>query len=191
MTYLNGKFNRKHPANITEIQLKDLGEMVAPFIYDAGRNNIEAPDAIADALDEVINLLEDGFKKEQRKGQLYYALHHALKTTAQAVRGCDHDNDISVNINTNTLALMNTSYCQLGEAAIQYGGSKTILPSMRWLFSNDGQGHGPQDRKYKSQLLNEMVNKTMPTFFKTYAVGDVTHEALEFYDSPAPGQRLM
>lgn len=165
--------------------------MVAPFIFDARRNNIEDPGAIADAFDEIKDLLVEGFKHENYKGQLYYALHSALTSISQSVKSCDQETDTQITFDSDVLGLFKTSYCQLGEAAIQYGGSKSILPSLKWLFSNNGEGHGPKDKKYKSQLLREVATNTASEFFKKYPVSGVSDEALEFYDVPSPGQKIM
>lgn len=173
-----------------EIPLQDIGEILSLFIQDSGRNNIAAPDAIIHALEDVKELLEDGFKKESYKGQLYYALHHSMVSIIKNIRECDEDAD-TVQINFTDLALLKTSYCQLGEAALQYSGSKNILPGLRYLFSNNGYGHGPDAKKYKGQMLHDMVNNSLPAFFKKYPVAEVSDDTLEFYDAPAPKQRLM
>jgi hypothetical protein len=191
MTFFNKHFSARKTNPTTTVILKDLGELLAPIIYDARQNNTEAPKTISNALDEVRDLLSEGFKHESHKGQLYYALYNALTIISEKVKACDQDIATEIKLENNVLSLLKTSYCQLGEAAIQYGGSKNINPSLRWLFSNNGDGHGPKDKKYKSQLLNEIVNNTALVFFKKYAVELMSDEALEFYDAPTPQQRLM
>ncbi len=172
------------------IPLRDLGEMVSVFIQDAGRNNIEDPGAITEAFDGITALLNDGFKKETYKGQLFYALHHALRDIRDAVASCGED-QTEIQLNTHSLALLNTSYIQLGEAALQYGGSKNIPSQLRWAFSNNGHGHGPDGQKYKANLLREMVNESIPAFFEKHKAGFLSDQALEFYAPQSAPGRVM
>lgn len=175
------------------IQLKDLGDMLALIIQDAGQIDLESPKNISNALAETISLLEDGFKHETDKGQLYYALHHSLNNLKSAVSAVANDNAGNVKIKTHDLELFKTSYVQLGEAALQYGGHEEINklhPELRQYFSNNAEGHGPDDKKYKAALLRDIVRNTAPKFVESYSIKDVSDDVLEFYDAPAPAQRL-
>lgn len=187
---LGSKFNR---SDLITVELEDVGQMVSLFIQDNGHNDVSNPQSISDALTEMTRLLEDGFKKEPDKGQLYYALHHALNNMNASIKSAIGSDVAEVELSKHDLELFNISYVQLSEAALQYGGheeKEKLHPELRQYFSNNAEGHGPEDGKYKAALLRDVVRNGAPRFFEKYPVREVTHEELEFYDAPAPAQRL-
>lgn len=178
----------------TEVKLQDLGEMLSLFIQDAGYNDIASPAAIDSALSEINRLLEDGFKFESDKGLLYNALHSALGNIQQNVKTVLNTDSESIAIKVSDLEGFKTGFVQLSEAALQFGGhsNKEILPTeLREFFSNNADGHGPDDEKYKATMLRDLVKSTIPAFFDKYPVNELNDDQLDFFASPAPTQRLM
>lgn len=188
---LNASFSG---SGATDVQLSDLGEMLSLFIQDAGYNDLSNPAAIDEALGEINRLLEDGFKYEADKGLLYNALHNALGNIRQNVKTVLNTDNESISIKTSDLEGFKTGFVQLSEAALQFGGhsNKEILPNeLREYFSNNADGHGPDDEKYKATMLRDLVKNTIPAFFDKYPVNELNDEQLDFFASPTPAQTLM
>lgn len=165
------------------VDISDLASSVDLFIQDAMLDPKENK-SVALAFDNVKNLLENAFQFEPDKGQLYYALYNSLDKICDALDKLTDDQE-AVSLKEYDLRTFFTSYIQLKEAALEYGGSPDIHPFLREAFNHDGHGHAPENEKYKAQLLRDMADTKLPAFFEKYPVSEISHEELEFFDAPS------
>ena len=178
-------FNR---AETIPVKRADLAALVACF---AANDNGSDNDAIAANFTEAIDVLEYGFRLEQDKGSLYVALHHCLGAVRDTVRAASPQAD-SIDIKCEHLELINVSYCQLSEAALQMAGSvkgKGANPILDQMLPGDGEGHASEERKYQAGLLRNVAGN-FDSFFKQYPVKEASNDTIDFYSERPPKQAL-
>ena len=184
MAWASKDFNRSETIAVKRV---DLAALVSGF---AANDNDGGNEAVAENFQTAIGVLEYGFRKEQDKGSLYVALHHCLGAIRDAVRAAPAQADV-INIKCDHMELVNVSYCQLREAALQMAGSEK--GSGNWMLdqtlANNGAGHASDERKHEAVLLREAAD-SFDSFFKQYKVKPASNDVIDFYSEKPPQQKL-
>lgn len=184
MAWASKDFNR---SETIAVKRADLAALVSGF---AANDNGAGADAAADNFQTLMGVVEYGFRKEQDKGSLYIALQHCLGAVRDVVRAAPPEAS-EVKIKCDHMELLNVSYCQLREAALQMAGAEN--GKGHWILdqtlANDGAGHASDDRKYQATLLRAAAD-SFDSFFEQYPVKLASHDVIDFYSERLPQQKL-